>query len=225
MTSFSQVRTTSFQIKQGYVGNLRWNWDRRNFLNMHTTTTPPRCADRESTTLTALDHIRKLQRTTHQLSFDSQTTTMSSPRSFNETVAFAAAAFAGKLMINKVLIARARIGSSTPHWKEDSAEQMGFIAPVFKVLLAAFGPLTSKDDVARLSGLEANSGECEPALILASPPAYASTLVLACVASRFLHALFFVIVPAQPARAFAFLFPTGVTLFFSAQVISKFRSV
>lgn len=158
---------------------------------------------------------------------------MSSPRSFNETVCFAAAAFTTKLMINKILVARARMGSSTPAWKEDSPEKFGVLGPLFKIMLAAAGPLTSKDDLSRLSGLEANSGECEPAFLLAaaaygfmftSPPVIATQLVLAGVASRYLHALFFVFVPMQPFRAFAFLLPTGITVFFSAQVISKFRS-
>lgn len=156
------------------------------------------------------------------------------PASYNESLCFAAAAFTSKLMINKVLIARARVASGSPHWKEDSAENLGIIAVAFKYMLLAFGPLTSKEDVARLSGLEANSGECEPAFILAaaaygfmftSPPAYASNLLLAGVASRFLHSYFFVIAPAQPWRAVAFLVPTGITLFLSAQVITKFRSI
>ena len=154
--------------------------------------------------------------------------------SYNECLCFAAAAFTGKLMINKVLIARARMASGTPSWKEDSAESLGVIGVAFRYMLLAAGPLTSKDDVARLSGLEANSGECEPALILAaaaygfmftSPPEYASKLILAAVASRFLHSYFFVIAPAQPWRALTFLVPTGITLFLSAQVITKFRSI
>jgi MAPEG family len=135
-------------------------------------------------------------------------------------------------MINKLLIARARMGSSTPAWSEDSLEKMGAVGTVFKYLLCAFGPLTSKADVARLSGLEANSGECEPAFLIAaaaygltfsSPPAYAANLVLAAVTSRFLHGFFFVIVPAQPWRALSFLVPTGVTLYLSAEVIAAYR--
>ena len=125
------------------------------------------------------------------------------------------------------------MGSGTPAWGEDSMEKMGIIGTAFQYLLVTFGPLTAKGDVARLSGLEANSGECEPALLLAaaaygftfsSPPAYATNLVLAAVASRFLHGFFFVIVPAQPWRAFSFLVPTGITLFLSAEVITKYRS-
>jgi hypothetical protein len=153
--------------------------------------------------------------------------------SFNETVCFAAAAFTGKLMINKILIARARMGSGTPAWGEDSLDKLGLVGTAFKYLLVTFGPLVSKGDVARLSGLEANSGECEPAFLLAaaaygytfaSPPAYAANLVLAAVTSRFLHAFFFVIVPAQPWRAFSFLVPTAITLYFSTEVITAYRS-
>ena len=159
--------------------------------------------------------------------------TMSKTHSYNETLCFAAAAFTSKLMINKILIARARFATQTPSWSEDSAEKLGIMAPIFKVLLAAVGPLTSKDDLARLPGLERNSSECEPAFLLAaaaygfmitSPPAYAANLILAGVTSRYLHSLFFVFIPAQPYRAISFLFPTAVTLFFSAQVISKYRS-
>lgn len=156
-----------------------------------------------------------------------------STASFNETVCFAAAAFASKLMINKLLVVRARLASGNPAWSEDSMEKLGIVGTAFKYLLVAFGPLTSKADVARLSGLEKNSGECEPAFLLAaaaygftfsSPPAYAANLVLAVVASRFLHAFFFVIIPAQPWRAFSFLVPTGITFYLSAEVIAAYRS-
>ena len=108
------------------------------------------------------------------------------------------------------------------------------MAPLFKIMLVAVGPLTSKDDLSRLSGLEANSEGCEPAFLLAaaaygymfaSPPAIATQLVLVGVASRYLHALFFVGAPMQPFRAFSFLLPTGITFYFSSQVISAFRSI
>ena len=153
---------------------------------------------------------------------------------FNEAVCVAAAALTSKLMINKVLIARARFATSSPAWKEDSAEKIGFLGPIFKCLLLASGPLTSKEDLARLSGLEANSGECEPAFLLAaaaygamitSPPEYAPYLILAGVTSRFLHAFSFVIAPGQPLRAITFLIPTGITLFLSYNVIAKFRTL
>lgn len=100
-------------------------------------------------------------------------------------------------------------------------------------MLCAFGPLTSTADLERLSGLERNSSECEPLFLasaaaygfmFASPPAYASALVLYAGMARFAHSFTFVIYPLQPFRAMGFLFPLGVTVFLSSQVIGKYRS-
>jgi hypothetical protein len=83
------------------------------------------------------------------------------------------------------------------------------------------------------SGLERNSSECEPLFLAAcvsygwmfiSPPAYASTLVLAAGIARYAHSFFMIVYPMQPFRAMGFEFPLGVTIFLSCKVIGKFRS-
>jgi hypothetical protein len=118
-----------------------------------------------------------------------------STNDYTQALCVVTASLGLKLMINKILVARARVGSSSLLWKEDKTAAAGWMGPVFKYGLLAVGPLTSKDDLDRLSGLENNSAQNEP-LILAtalaygcmfpSPPAYAATLILAAGKFRFI---------------------------------------
>ncbi|CAG9463720.1 unnamed protein product [Pedinophyceae sp. YPF-701] len=146
---------------------------------------------------------------------------------FTAAVAAATGLLAAKHVVVKLLKVRARVGSHEEAWKEDEHFlQRTLLGRTLSAAFLPYGPLTSKQAVERLAGLEDNIATNEPILLLAAA-AYGSAadpatlkaiglpLLLTAVACRFVHTTSFLTYPhSQPWRALSWTGGLAGTLYF-----------
>ena len=105
---------------------------------------------------------------------------------------------------------------------------MAYLVPVFVLSMGAFGPMTSKDDLPRLQGIDKNNAENEFALLAVAyawsqsgpVPSYAADLLMVLVVCRCIHNITFL--SKIPVIRPIFYLPGLIgTLFISIQIMMK----